>query len=481
MSLRINLNTAALTAHRNLQGTDNSLSKSIERLSSGYKINNAGDDPAGLVISEKLRAQVSGLGKAISNAGDAVNMVKTAEGALGEVNSLLRSMRDLAVHAANAGANDSAAIAADQAQITNALSSINKISEETQFGNKKLLDGSSGVKATITGDKVTSANLNNTTTLAATDTVSVEVTKAATQASITSADLGGGSDTALLANSGTFQLAGNGKTVDIDYSTAMTVTQLKDAINAKTSDTGITASLNGDGTITLKTQEYGSNQSISITNGADFTSDGSAAAAAIGINAEAKVTHSVGGVDTAISDATWTAGNGTRLQDSLGNTVDLTADAAKALGVYADQFDTVKGSLIFQVGAYAGQTREVSIASTAADQLGAGAVTGKTLADIDVTTAQGAQDALKILDQAISDISTTRANLGATQKNVLESSINSLTIAQENIQSSESSIRDTDMAAEMVTFTKNQILSQAGISMLSQANQAGQNLLSLLR
>jgi flagellin len=150
MSLTINTNTSALTAHRMLTGSDSSVGKSIERLSSGFRINNAGDDPAGLVISEKLRAQVSGLGQAIKNAGDAVNMVKTAEGALNQVNTLLRSMRDLAVHAANAGANDTAAITADQAQITNAIASINKIATETQFGNKMLLDGTAGIKSTMT-------------------------------------------------------------------------------------------------------------------------------------------------------------------------------------------------------------------------------------------------------------------------------------------------------------------------------------------
>ena len=151
MGLRINLNSAAQTAHRMLSGTDQALNKSIERLSSGYKINSAADDPAGLVISEKLRAQISGLGQAISTAGDAVNMVKTAEGALNEVSGLLRSMRDLAVHAANSGATDDASKQADQAQIQSAIESINKISSETQFGNKKMLDGTAGITASITG------------------------------------------------------------------------------------------------------------------------------------------------------------------------------------------------------------------------------------------------------------------------------------------------------------------------------------------
>ena len=161
MGMRINLNSAAMTAHRMMTNTDTALGKSIERLSSGYKINSAADDPAGLVISEKLRAQVSGLTQAIRNASDAVNMVKTAEGALNEVSTMLRSMRDLAVHAANTGATDKASVEADQAQINSAIDTLNKIAAETQFGNKKLLDGSAGITSTITGSSVLAANFRN--------------------------------------------------------------------------------------------------------------------------------------------------------------------------------------------------------------------------------------------------------------------------------------------------------------------------------
>lgn len=480
MSLTVNFNSSSLNAYRNLSASDSSLSKSIERLSSGYRINTAADDPAGLVISEKLKAQVGGLNQAISNAGDAVNMIKTAEGALTQVNSLLASMRDLAVHAANAGANDAASVAADQQQISNALASINKISEETQFGQKKLLDGSAGIKTTITGLDVTGANLNYATGLdAAGDTVGVEITQAAAQASLTSGDLTGG-----VGATGTFQLTGNGKTVSIDYVDADTATTLVDKINAYTSDTGIVAVDNGDETFTLTTQAYGSQATISITNAADITASGEAADAAVGVNVHANVTNSAA---TAVGAETeWVSGNGTVLQDSLGNIIALTVAAATTdvsggavdLG---DQISTETGSLVFQVGAYSGQTREVNIASTASSNLGIGAVIGKTLADIDVTTSAGAQEALDIIDQAISDITTIRADLGATQTNTLESSISSLTIASENIAASSSSITDTDMASEMVNFTKYQILQQAGISMLSQANSVGQNLLSLLR
>lgn len=271
MSLRINLNTTAINAHRQLQGTDTALGASIERLSSGFRINRAADDPAGLAISENLRAQVAGLAQAIANSSDAVNMIRTAEGALNEVHSLLRTMRTLAVHAANTGANDTVALDADQAQITAALSALDRISTNTQFGTLVLLDGT-----------------------------------------------------------------------------------------------------------------------------------------AVGLE--------------------------------------------------------------FQIGANAGQTTTLDIDSCSSTDL--------AINLIDVTA--DAQAAMTALDTAISTISTLRAELGASQRD-LESNINSLGVAKENIAASESSIRDADMAAEMVVFTRNQILLQAGTAMLTQANTAPQALLSLLR
>jgi flagellin len=389
-------------------------------------------------------------------------------------------MRDLAVHAANAGANDTAAIAADQSQITNALASINKISEETQFGGKKLLDGSAGIKTTVTGLAATAANFNYATTLATSDTVSVNMAaqSVAAQASITgTVDL----TAAAPAADGSFQLTGNGTTVTINYLSGDTQTELMAAVNAYTDQTGIVATTNVGNNLILTSQEYGADAAISFSGGADATAIfGNTNGAAVGTNAEAVVTHS-GGAAGNVSDALWASGNGTVLMDSLGNTIALTVAAATVADDKGAQATTASGSLIFQVGAFAGQTREINIAATTTSSLGIGAVTGLTLADIDVTTSAGAQNALDILDKAISDLSTMRANLGATQKNTLESSINSLTIAQENIQASESSIRDTDMAAEMVNFTKYQILQQAGVSMLSQANQSSQALLSLLR
>jgi flagellin len=150
MSLRINHNIAALDAHRNLTNTTRLMQNSMQKLSSGYRINRASDDPAGLVISEQFRAQVAGLNRAISNSEGSINMIQTAEGALNEINSLLVSMRELAIHAANEGFNDANQLAADQAEIDNAIATIDRIAANTQFGTKKLLDGTKANIATIT-------------------------------------------------------------------------------------------------------------------------------------------------------------------------------------------------------------------------------------------------------------------------------------------------------------------------------------------
>lgn len=467
MSLRINLNAAGLAAHRNLGATDSALSKSIEKLSSGFRINSAGDDPAGLVISEKLRAQVSGLGMAIKNAGDAVNMVKTAEGALQEVHRLLRSMRDLAVHASNVGVNDQATAQADQQQIQNAIQSIDKIAAETQFGNKKLLDGTAGITASITGDDVVAGDFSNAG-LADGDSVTVNITTAAAKATFNSADLGVDDSAALTAN-GTLYLNGIG----IEYTTNDTVAELADKVNAVSDKTGVTAGLDDTGVIVFSSTAYGSAASIL---GTEATAVVLTATSVTDAGADAAAAVQVSGAD--ISDASWTAGSGNTLKDSLGNTIVLKEGATGNVGA---QFTIKAGALQFQVGAYSGQTRSVALSSADSTNLGTTAISGESVNSISVMTFDDAQDAIEIIDAAISQVSTMRANLGATQKNVLESSINSLTVAKENIAASESAIRDTDMAAEMVEFTKNQILQQAGVAMLAQANQAPQALLSLLR
>lgn len=470
MSLRINLNAAAMTAHRYLSGMDNDLAKSIEKLSSGYRVNRGADDPAGLVISEKLRAQIAGLSTAISNSNEAANMVRTAEGTLNEVHSLLRSMRDLAVHASNTGANDAAAIAADQKQIENAIDQLNRLSTNTQFGQKKLLDGSAGTTATIINTtKIGSAAPTSTTPAGY---VTVQVTTAATKASVAgSTTYSAATDT--VANAGTITING----ANITVAGTDTVQDVIDAINTLAGTTGVSASWNTDHVV-LTQSGFGSNNQIAYAESADIL-NGAAAAAAFGTNAVATVTYGDSTVET------FNAGTGLQLKGATsGMIINLTA-SGNATATYSNALYVTSGRLQFQVGAFAGQTVSLSLGSIAAGQLGTTA-TGLvnadwTLANIDVSTFEGAQDAIRLIDAAISEVSTMRADLGAFQKNVLESNVNALSIAKENIAASESSIRDTDMASEMVSFTRNQILLQAGTAMLAQANMAPQSLLQLLR
>jgi len=156
MSLRINTNIQAQNALRNVGLTSDALGRTIERLASGLRVNRAADDPAGLIISENLRSQIAGLQQAINNAQDATNMIKTAEAALDEVHTALRTMRQLVLHAANTGVNDYAALMADQTQIRALVDSINRIAEQTAFGTKKLLDGTSGITAQVTNPNLIS-------------------------------------------------------------------------------------------------------------------------------------------------------------------------------------------------------------------------------------------------------------------------------------------------------------------------------------
>ena len=475
MALRINLNTAALNAHRQLQGTDSALGTSIERLSSGFRINRAADDPAGLAISENLRAQVAGLGQAISNSSDAVNMIRTAEGSLSEIHTILRTMRNLALHASNTGTNDTTAIAADQTQINSALSALNRIASNTQFGNKKLLDGTFGV----TGSSATPANADfisgTATTVAGTYTVTVNVqaTKASSGASD---DISGGA--AFAAATGTLKI----NNVSVSVTAADDNTTLAAKINAVKDTTGVAATAGGGGILTLDQVSYGSAAKIDLTG---------STAAVTGVLNFAGGAGPFAGIDADVDiDQTGGAsfaglvGTGQIVTGTTGAIEGLTVEAAGAAASTAVLTVTNNASK-FQIGANAGQTSSVAINSVAAINLGV-AATGLnnsswvSIADISVANYNGAQDAIKLVDAAISQISTMRSELGAAQKD-LEANISSLGVAKENIAASESSIRDTDMAAEMVTFTRNQILLQAGTAMLTQANQAPQALLGLLK
>ena len=294
-----------MNAHRNLLKNDRALSKSLERLASGQKVNRAADDPAALVISEHMRAQVSGMEQAIRNNEVAISLVQTAEGSMNEISSILVSLRQRAISAANVGASDRDMIDANQAEIENALASIDRVVSTTQFGHYRLLDGTNAAKTTT----------------------------------------------------------------------------------------------NEDGSITTK-------------EGLRFH---------VGPNAEHMASTSIRDMSTN------QLGRATVVEGELPN----------------------KSNFM-------------------------------SLADIDVRNEQGAQDALAIIDQALTEVATVRGELGAFQKHTLESNLTSMQVAVENMTAAESTIRDTDMAQELATFTRNQIMTQSATAQLAQANAMPQHVLRLL-
>ena len=496
MSLRINTNVTAMNALRNLESTSNSVATSIERLSSGLRINNAADDPAGLIISEGLRAQIDGLNQAIANSQDANNLMKTAEGGLSEINQLLRSIRTLAVHAANAGVNDMSAVQADQTQIQSAIASIDRIATQTQFGTKRLLDGTSGIIATVidTTD-VAGIYLGGTfgglPTQSGQITVSVQTTadralayhsSGATYASVTSL---------ISSVNGTTTGAGgtvviNGQSITVAGSD--TVQTLINKINNLASVTGVSAffsGANGSGTVVLRQQNYGANFKIVEAESATVLFGAANATSVAGTNAVALVRGQVlsNNVVTEIT-TTFTGGqassdSGLRMTDQYGNSILLTeagnSTTTRTVG------SVTASALQFQIGSNAGQYVSIGLGNVQSVNLGATVVAGKTLKTIDVTTAAGASDAMKVVDEAISQISVLRAEMGSFQQNTLASTVNYLGIGVENLSASESQIRDTNVAQEVTKLTKNQILQQAGTSVLAQANSAPQLVLKLLQ
>lgn len=481
MSFRVNTNVAAMNALRNVGNSSVEFGKSITRLSTGLRINSAADDPAGLIISESFRAQISGIDQAIRNNQDAVNFAKTAEGALDEVNRLLRDARTLSLAAANSGTMTSAQIQANQNQLTSIINSVSRISEQTQYGTKKLLDGSSGVTASITGSSnVGSMYFGGSFNSAAINTnslVTVAVTTAATRAVIT------GSVTFTFAtgtvSAGSFAI--NGRT--FTTSATDTVQDVVNQINAASSTTGVSAIWSSGTGVVLKADSYGSigNFSLSDANGVLNTAGTSNAT---GTNAIASVfIDSNGSTSGGLATVTFTGGrmqqNGLVLTDSSGNRIVLT-EAGNAASADFTAGNLVVGSSQFQVGANAGQSAALSLQNFAASELGKNVVAGLNLSNLDITTTSGATDALKVIDAAIEEISRSRGDIGNFQRNTIESTIRSLGVARETLSATESSIRDVDVAFEMTNFTKLQILQQSGLAVLAQANMAPSSVLSLI-
>mgnify|MGYP001118649391 CR=1 FL=1 len=543
MAMIVQHNMSAMNANRMLGITNSSLAKSTEKLSSGYKINRAADDAAGLSISEKMRSQIRGLNKASDNAQDGISLIQTAEGALNESHSILQRMRELSVQASNGTETDDDREAVQQ-EISQLQDELTRISSTTEFNTMKLLDGSlagpqgvsKGSNQTI-GSQVANLKAAETGMTAGADTSTETGLFAKETIKIDGADIT--VDWTTLTSEEKAALKQNWTASDSSKaSKAATIMQdkINEAIDnsglgvahvtVKSSVTGVAASFN------IKSGSEGTDSKISFDNSADTligkTLAGVVAADVTGstkysgenvaatekfymnINGQSLVVTPAAKVDNgaAMSDVA------TTLQTSINTAIDTynkdrddadqlkkvtvdvskdgrlvvssesgsvsfsdfgTGEAAKKLGLDASATKTAaNGGMTLQIGANEGQTMNFGIEDMSAAALGVDG--GK----VDIATQSGAQKATTTIDAAIKKVSAQRSKLGAVQ-NRLEHTIANLDTASENTQTSESRIRDTDMAEEMVAYSKNNILLQAGQSMLAQANQSNQGVLSLLQ
>ncbi len=472
MGLSIANNVASLNAQNNLNKASMNVRSSVEKLSSGLKINRGSDGPAALVISEKQRAQIAGLKQAIQNTDKAASVVQTGEGALNEINSLLVKVRSLAIDSANSGVNDNDALAANQAEITNALDTINRIANNTQFGTKKLLDGSAGISGTASDADV--KFLKGTSDTAA-GTYAVAITTEGERATATA----GTSQTAALTADETLTV----NNVSISLTNGMSQTQVVNRINEFSAQTGVVADVNA-GATRLYTKDFGSDSSLTVvsnvTAGATSSGFGTASVTDTGVD----VIGTIDGTSYTGSGNILTATSGSAKGIAIQFAADTGANAAKTVAAGAQgNVTATDNSLVFQIGANQNQTAKIAINKVNPNGLGVGVSNNQfnSLEEIDVTSAGKAQDTLAVVDAAINDVTNLRGTLGAFQANTLESTANNLRATLENTTNAESVIRDTDFASEIANFTKNQVLVQAGTSMLSNANQIPQLVLSLLR
>lgn len=508
MAFRVNNNIRAINSHRFLQANNSDLSKSLERLSSGLKINQAADGPAAFAISEHLRSQVAGLSQAIQNSETAVSILQTTESNMSEITGLLNGIRQLVIHALNEGANDDVALNADQKEIDAALRTIHDIASNARFADKYLLDGSNGVSGSTSGKGLEFISASTETKDSREDGFEVRIKSTACRPNLTGTtaltdDIVQAGEKLVVIESGkqAFYITKRNDTVET------AVQNLRSEINRN--GLNVNVDLNESGQLEIRHNQYGSGHNFQVS---------SSTAGVLGPEAD-KITNVANGKDiegtingesargdgrylTGIEGATCTSGLKIRY---LGNDIDprLKPDCVirdkftdgsddaenqenlevPPQGIPVGRVYVAQNAMRFQVGGNRAQTIGISLR----DMKPLGFATGianqsgfRSLADIDVTDFEKAQDSLMLVDVAIQQIAAERGKLGAIQKNSLETNLSNLRVANENLISSESVIRDVDMAREMATFTRNEIKSQSSSAMLAQANQQSEKVLTLL-
>jgi len=486
MASVINTNVASLNSQRNLATSQSQLNTSIQRLSSGMRINSAKDDAAGLAISDRMNSQIKGMTQATRNANDGVSMAQTAEGALSSSGDILQRVRELAVQSSNSS-NSASDRKALQTEVTQLTSELNRIANTTEFNGQKLMDGSMGTAnfqvganagqlISMTGSNFTTSTYGNNRLDASAKAANGAATNGITTGTLTINGSQGSKDLTVAAND-----------------TAKTTVA---AINKVSGDTGVTATAktealliadaNKSFTFELKSDNSTEAVKVSFAVGAD-SADGYAAAISA-FNAQSAKT----GV-TASYDAD---GKGLKLTNAEGNDINLknispaAATATATLGTYDEEGAAIAGVATETTGATAAgrivldSEKSFSVVDASGFDLDGGTSTGsselKSVANLDISTFEGAQLAIKTADAALGAVNSQRAEYGALQSR-FESAISNLSSSTENLSASRSRIVDTDFASETAKLTRGQILQQAGTSMLAQANSLPNGVLSLLR
>ncbi|MDC7702176.1 flagellin N-terminal helical domain-containing protein [Vogesella indigofera] len=482
--LTINTNVASLNSQRNMSGSQSALSTSLQRLSSGLRINSAKDDAAGLAISERMGGQVRGMDQARRNANDGVSMAQTAEGALSSAGNILQRVRELAVQSSNSS-NSASDRQALQSEVTQLTSELDRISQTTEFNGQKLLDGSSGTltfqvganaNQTIqaTGSNFRTSNYgNNNVTVAG--TASKTATNVVAAKDITVAGSLGSAKYTTVATDSAKTIAAN--------------------VNKLTSQTGVTASAKTESNLTLAasgtfavniTSDNATAVTVSFRTGASVSSADDYSEAINAINAAsgktgvtAEFDSSLGGIK--LTNATGSdiqlanqAGSGNITMATYNNTGTTPALVAAPGATAAGATTIANGTVVFD------SDKSFSVTDAGSGLVLGGSSTLKTVASLDVTSFANSQNAIKIVDSALQAINGQRAQFGALQSR-FENTISNLQSSSENLSASRSRIQDTDFAAETAKLSRNQVLQQAGTAMLAQANQLPQQVLSLLR
>ena len=463
MSFAISTNVSSITAQNALKKNSRDMQASLRRLSTGLKINGGADNPAGLIASENLRMEKSGIEAGLRNAERASTMIATAEGGLSEVSNLLNELQGLVNETANTGGLSAEEIDANQLQVDSILNTINRLAQSVNFQGKKLLNGNydyttSGANlSSFTDVQIDSARLVD----GKAKTVVADITAVASQG-LVEVNVSGG-----FAAAYTIEVAGTKGTEQLSFLSGASAADIVAAVNAVTGVTGVEATTSGND-IDFQSEKFGSDEFVSIKtiSGTFANGNDSGADATVTINGAAA---EVDGLDVTYRSSG----------------LDVSFSIIEAANTAATKtFSITKGGAQFSLGSSVNETEKASlgIASVSTGSLG---IAGSYLSTLGTggsnsLSSTSLNKAQEIIEGAVKQVSETRGRLGAFQKFVVNSTVNQLGVAYENASAAESAIRDTDFAVETAALTRAQIMAQASTSVLAQANQQPQLALQLL-